>query len=55
MLGFFFWELRGSLQRRVRHMPALQLAGIRQFIGGTFSFSCTKGGLAENNGKQSSF
>jgi hypothetical protein len=38
-------------------MPALQLAGIRQFIGGILyvSFSCTKGGAKENNGKQSSF
>jgi hypothetical protein len=39
MLGLFFWELRGSLQkRRVRHMPALQLAGIRQFIEVYFTF-----------------
>jgi hypothetical protein len=38
-------------------MPALQLAGIRQFIGGIYvSFSCTKKRKAkENNGKQSSF
>jgi hypothetical protein len=49
MLGLFFWELRGSLQEGVRHMPALQLAGIRQFIGGILyvSFSYTKKGLAQ--------
>jgi hypothetical protein len=39
-------------------MPALQLAGIRQFIGGILYvlFSCTKEAWPkENNGKQSSF
>jgi hypothetical protein len=40
----FFGNYVDRFKEGVRHMPALQLAGIRQFIGGILyvSFSCTK-------------
>jgi hypothetical protein len=43
MLGLFE-NYVDRFKEGVRHMPALQLAGIRQFIGGILyvSFSCTK-------------
>jgi hypothetical protein len=53
MLYVVFGNYVDRFKEGVRHMPALQLAGIRQFIGGIYvSFMYKKGGLRktmENN------
>jgi hypothetical protein len=46
--GLVFWEL-DCFKEGVKHMPALQLAAIRQFIGGFIyiAFSYSKNTLAQ--------